>query len=116
MRHLREGSCKAPPKIGSSAPSREAYKYPVIPDPHIRVMALTRLFSALAEITGAALIARSRSLEQAVAVNAVLGTIGPLVLTFTTVVGLWGLAERLPWPRLAAVLTGLGLILWGIKK
>jgi hypothetical protein len=79
-------------------------------------MALTRAFSALAETAGAILIARSPTLEQAVAVNAVLGTIGPLVLTFTTVIGLWGLAERLPLPRLLAVLAGLGLILWGIRR
>jgi len=79
-------------------------------------MALTRSFSALAETAGAILIARSPTLEQAVAVNAVLGTIGPLVLTFTTVIGLWGLAERLSLPRLLAVLAGLGLILWGIRR
>lgn len=88
----------------------------MIPDPHIRVMALTRAFSALAETAGAILIARSSTLEQAVAVNAVLGAIGPLVLTFTTAVGLWGLAASLPLPRFLAVLAGLGLILWGTRR
>ncbi len=84
-------------------------------DPFVKCMALVRLFSAAVELLGAYLMIKLNRLDAAVRVNALLGLIGPLVLLTATTIGLLGLADRLPPPRLLMILTGVGLILLGTR-
>ncbi|CAB1129127.1 conserved membrane protein of unknown function [Candidatus Hydrogenisulfobacillus filiaventi] len=83
----------------------------------LRGMVAIRLFSALAELTGALLMWRFQRLETAVRINGLLGLVGPLVLTTTMALGLAGLAQsRLPAARLVWIGAGVGLILWGTRR
>lgn len=84
-------------------------------DPFVKGMALVRLFSAVVELTGAYLMIRLNRLDAAVRVNALLGLIGPLVLLAATTIGVVGLADRLPPPKLLMILAGVGLILLGTR-
>ncbi len=84
-------------------------------DPYVRAMALMRLMSSAAELTGALLMIKLNRVESAVRVNALLGLAGPLVLLATTAVGLLGLAERLSPGRMALALAGVALILFATR-
>lgn len=84
-------------------------------DPFVKGMALVRLLSAVAELTGAYLMLRLNRLDAAVRVNALLGLIGPLVLLAATAIGVAGLADRLSPSKLLMILTGVGLILLGTR-
>lgn len=84
-------------------------------DPYVRGMALTRLLSALTELTAAMAMLRLNQVDAALRVNALLGLVGPLVLAVTTAVGLAGMAGETPAWRLLLVAAGALLILLGAR-
>lgn len=84
-------------------------------DPYVRGMALTRMLSALVELTAALWMLRVGQVEGALRINGLLGLVGPLVLALTTALGLAGLAGHVPPWRLAVVAAGVLLILWGTR-
>ena len=80
---------------------------------YLRGMVMVRLLSASIELTGALLMWRLGRLETAVRINGLLGLVGPLVLTVTMLLGLAGLAGRLPAGKLVWIGLGVVLILFG---
>jgi hypothetical protein len=85
-------------------------------EPHVttRVMAGMRLLSATVELTAAWLMARA-SLPRAVAINAALGMVGPLIFAGVSAVGITGLAGRVSPARLALAALGVALVLWSTR-
>lgn len=83
---------------------------------YLRGMVMVRLLSASIELTGALLMWRLGRLETAVRINGLLGLVGPLVLTVTMLLGLAGLAGRLPAGKLVWIGLGVVLILFGTSR
>lgn len=81
-------------------------------DPHLtsRAMAVVRLVSASIECTAAYLMWRG-PLTRAVAINATLGLVGPLIFTVVSALGIVGLAGRISPMRLVVVSVGVALVL-----
>lgn len=79
-------------------------------------MALVRILSAALEFSAAMLmVLRFRTPAEALRVNAVLGLAGPLVFITVSCLGLAGLAQEIPRPRLLLVLAGVLLIVLGTR-
>jgi len=79
-------------------------------------MVAVRLLSAGIELTGALLMWRLGRLETAVRINGFLGLVGPLILTTTMLLGIAGLATRLPLGKLLWIGAGVLLILVGTTR
>ena len=83
---------------------------------YLRGMVGIRLLSGALELTGALLMWRLGRLDAAVRVNSVLGLMGPVVLTLTMLIGVAGLATRLPVGKLLWIGAGVMLILVGTTR
>ncbi|WP_209123078.1 YqhV family protein [Alkalihalobacillus sp. BA299] len=79
-------------------------------------MVFLRVISGLIELSAAGLMLKFNSIEKAVAVNAILAIVGPLVLITTMTIGLIGLADKLSVSKLILIGLGVMLILIGIKR
>jgi hypothetical protein len=79
----------------------------------LRSMTLLRLISACIEVTAVYLMWRCTRVEQAVRLNAALGAVGPIIFTLVSLIGVWGLAGKVPTGKLFMVGAGVLLVLWG---
>lgn len=79
----------------------------------VLTMALLRLLAGTLEITAGLLMVKLGRVESALKINAVLGLVGPVILTLVSAVGLLHLSIQLPWPKLALISLGVILIFWG---
>ncbi|HHV93774.1 MAG TPA: YqhV family protein [Firmicutes bacterium] len=82
----------------------------------VRSMALLRFIAGSLEITAALLMLHYGKVGIALRINAGLGLFGPIILTSVSLLGLAGLAGRIPLNKLAIVAAGVLLILWGTKQ
>ncbi|MCX7571452.1 YqhV family protein [Tumebacillus sp. DT12] len=78
-------------------------------------MAGLRFLSGSIEIIAALLMLYYGTVQKAVQINAGLAMVGPTVLILVTSLGLIGLADKLEFWRMAVVMGGVGLILWGVR-
>ena len=79
-------------------------------------MALFRLLAGTIEVTAALLMLRSRRVDTAFQINAVLGLIGPCMFVIVSALGLIGLAGRISYAKLALVAAGVLLILIAARR
>jgi len=79
-------------------------------------MASLRVLSGMIEIGAALLMLRLNQIDRALAVNASLALIGPLILITTTTIGLVGMADKLSLGKLVWITAGVGCLLIGILK
>lgn len=79
-------------------------------------MVLLRLFSGMVEIISAFFIFRLNSLEQALKINALLASIGPLIFLAAMYLGLTGLARDLPYQKMIFIYLGVVLIFIGLRR
>lgn len=79
-------------------------------------MVVLRVISGLIELTAAGLMFKFNSVEKAIAINAMLAIVGPLILITTMTIGLVGMAGKLSVSKLLIIGLGVLLILIGIKK
>lgn len=82
----------------------------------VRSMALLRMIAGSLEIAAALLMIRFGRVGTALRINAVLGLVGPMILTAVCLLGLAGLAGRLSLIKLAIIGTGVLLILFGTRQ
>ncbi|HXL03467.1 MAG: YqhV family protein [Firmicutes bacterium] len=85
-------------------------------NPHenpVFLMASLRVIGAGVEIAAAILMLKVNTVETALRINAVLGLIGPVVLIAVSILGLWGLVERVSFTKLVMTLCGVILIIAG---
>jgi hypothetical protein len=59
---------------------------------------------------------RLNEIDKALAVNASLALVGPLVLITTTTIGLVGMSDKLSLSKMIWVVTGIACLLIGILK
>ncbi|QYR20013.1 YqhV family protein [Paenibacillus sp. sptzw28] len=79
-------------------------------------MASLRLLSGSIEICAALIMLRLNEIDKALAVNASLALVGPLVLITTTTIGLVGMSDKLSLSKMIWVVTGIACLLIGILK
>ncbi len=79
----------------------------------LRTMSYLRFLSAAVEATAAVWMLRSHRLETAVGINASLGLFGPTIFLLVSLLGLVGLAGKLPLAKLALIGAGVGLVFLG---
>ncbi|MFD0711042.1 YqhV family protein [Paenibacillus sp. GCM10027626] len=82
----------------------------------VLMMSSLRVLSGLIEISAALLMLRLNQIDRALAVNASLALVGPLILITTTTIGLIGMADKLSLGKLAWIVAGVGCLLIGILK
>lgn len=78
-------------------------------------MAGLRFLSGSIEVGAALLMLYFGTVQKAVQINAGLSLVGPTVLILVTSLGLMGLADKLEFWRMAVVMGGVALILWGVR-
>ena len=78
-------------------------------------MAGLRFLSGMIEVSAALLRIYYGTVQKAVMINAGLAMVGPTVLILVTSLGLIGLADKLEFWRMAVVMGGVALILWGVR-
>ncbi|MCQ6558164.1 YqhV family protein [Paenibacillus mendelii] len=79
-------------------------------------MASLRVLSGTIEICAALLMLRMNQIDKALAVNASLALVGPLILITTTTIGLVGMSDKLSFDKLAWITGGVACLLIGILK
>lgn len=79
-------------------------------------MAAFRLLSGSVEILAALLILRHQSVQTAFQINALLGLVGPAVLIIVSLLGIVGLAGKVPYSKIALIVAGVLLILYASRK
>lgn len=85
-------------------------------DTTVMSMAGLRIVSALIELSAAITMLFLNDVKKALAVNALLAIIGPIILITTMTIGLVSLADQLSYSKLIFIGLGVGLILFGIYK
>jgi len=78
-------------------------------------MAGLRFLSGLIEVSAALLMVYFGTVQRAVQINAGLALVGPTVLILVTSLGLIGVADKLEFWRMAIIMLGVGLILYGVR-
>jgi len=79
-------------------------------------MALLRFFSGSLELIAGMLMIRLNDVHKALLVNTSLAFVGPLILLFTTTIGVLGISDKLSYTKLIWVFTGVLFIIIGIRK
>ena len=79
-------------------------------------MAGLRILSGLIEISAAVLMLIFNDPKKALAINAMLAIVGPIVLVTTMTIGLLSIADDLSFSKLFFVGLGVAFILFGIYK
>lgn len=82
-------------------------------DPAVRGMAMLRLLSASIELTAVFFMLRSGRVETAIGINAALGMVGPFLFALVSAIGIVSLAGHLNIQKMAFVMAGVLLVLWG---
>ncbi|WP_407637471.1 YqhV family protein [Calidifontibacillus oryziterrae] len=85
-------------------------------DTTVMSMAGLRILSGLIELSAAITMLLLNDVKKAIAVNALLAIVGPIILITTMTIGLVSLADQLSYSKLIYIGLGVGLILYGIYK
>ncbi|RAK22342.1 uncharacterized protein DUF2619 [Anoxybacillus vitaminiphilus] len=85
-------------------------------EPAVLSMAGLRLLSAAIELSAALLMLLFNDVKKAVAVNAFLAIVGPLIFITTMTIGLLSLTDELSFSKLFFIVIGVGFILFAIYK
>jgi len=68
------------------------------------------------EFAAALLMLKFNRVESALKVNAALALVGPAIMLTVTTLGLFGLAGKMPWQKMAFVILGVCLIFYGLNS
>jgi hypothetical protein len=82
----------------------------------VLILAALRVLTAIFDVTGAGLMIYFNSVKKSLAINALLATIGPIVLTTSFIIGLSVLTDELNPTKLGFIFLGIGIILYGIFR
>jgi len=80
------------------------------------VMVFFRMLSGSIEMLAAYLMLRLNDIEKAILINSSLALIGPFIFILTTIVGLYGLADKISMQKFLFILVGVCLIMFGVLK
>lgn len=79
-------------------------------------MAILRILSGSIEIFAALLMMKYNDIEKAFIINSSLAFVGPLILLFTTAIGVAGMSSKLSFGKFFWIFLGVALIIYGVKK
>jgi hypothetical protein len=82
----------------------------------ILILAGLRIFSGLIELFAGLLILKFNQVEKALAVNAALAIIGPIIFISSMTLGILHIADKVSYSKLLLIGLGAGLILIGLRK
>jgi len=82
----------------------------------VLTMASLRVLSGTIEICAALVMLRMNQIDKALAVNAALALVGPLILITTTTIGLVGISDKLSFGKMAWIVAGVACLMIGILK
>lgn len=85
-------------------------------DTTVLSMAGLRFLSASIELTAAIAMLMLNDVRKAVAVNAMLAMVGPLIFVATMTIGLLSMTDELSFSKLIFIGVGVGFILIGVYK
>ncbi len=85
-------------------------------EPAVLSMAGLRLLSATIELVSALVMLSLNDVKKAVAVNALLAIVGPIIFITTMTIGLLSITDELSFSKLLWIALGVALILFGIYK
>lgn len=85
-------------------------------DSTVLSMAGLRLLSAAIELTAAIMMLSFNDVKKAVAVNALLAIVGPIIFIVTMTMGLLSMTDELSISKLLWIGLGVAFILFGIYK
>ncbi len=80
------------------------------------IMIFFRILSGSVEIFAAYLMFRFNDIEKAILINSSLALIGPFIFILTTIVGLFGIADKISFQKFIFILLGVCLIMFGVLK
>lgn len=83
---------------------------------YITTMAVTRFLFGLINFIGVFFMLRYNTPEQALRVNGIIGSIGPFVFLFVSMVGLAGMAGKISTQKMILLIAGIILIWLGTKN
>jgi len=81
----------------------------------LTAMVAIRVISSAIEFSAAMLMLKMGSVKSALAVNAVLGLVGPAILISAALVGLSGIAGNIHPGKLLMIICGVALVLLGTR-
>jgi len=79
-------------------------------------MALIRILSCMIELSAAILMLKFNRVETALKINAVLAFIGPMILMSVMILGLFGMAGKMPTSKMFFIILGVLFIFYGASK
>jgi uncharacterized membrane protein len=85
-------------------------------EPAVLSMAGLRLLSATIELVSALVMLSLNDVKKAVAVNALLAIVGPIIFITTMTIGLFSITDELSFSKLLFIAIGVAFILFGIYK
>jgi hypothetical protein len=85
-------------------------------EPAVLSMAGLRFLSAVIELSAAIVMLLFNDVKKAVAVNAFLAIVGPIIFITTMTIGLLSLTDELSFSKLFFIAIGIGFILFAIYK
>ncbi|MFS0863385.1 YqhV family protein [Fredinandcohnia sp. 179-A 10B2 NHS] len=85
-------------------------------DTTVLSMAGLRVLSASLELTAAILMLVFNDVRKALAINALLAIVGPIIMITTMAIGLISLADQLSYSKLLFIGLGVAFILYGIYR
>ncbi|MDF2945738.1 MAG: hypothetical protein K0S51_417 [Bacillales bacterium] len=80
------------------------------------IMACLRVLTALFDLAGAGLMIYFNSVKKALAINGLLATIGPVMLTVAFIIGLSTLTDDFNPTKLGFIFLGIAIILYGVFR
>lgn len=79
------------------------------------LMICLRIISSLIEMGAAGLMLYFKRIDTAIKINALLGLLGPIILTMVTFLGLTGISSQLDFKKIILIGLGVFLILLGSR-
>jgi len=111
---VHQRPCPAEPEAGNSCVQMKEWK--IVINKVVLTMGMLRLLSGSIEIAAALIMLRLNQIDKALAVNASLALVGPIILISTTTIGLVGLSDKLSLGKMLWVTAGVACLLIGILK
>jgi len=85
-------------------------------DKFVLSMALLRFFSGSMEILVGIIMLKLNNVGKALILNSMLALLGPMILLFTTTIGLVGASDKFSYGKLFLIFAGVGLIIYAVRK
>ena len=85
-------------------------------DKFVLGMAILRFFSGSMEILVGMIMLKLNDVGKALVVNSMLALLGPMILLFTTTIGLVGASDKFSYEKLFLIFLGVGLIIYAVRK